>query len=196
MALEVKAPEERAFELISGHPALDLLATLRDRHGDPVECLRRPADLDRWLALASLAPGAQATHAQLAHARELRETIDGAVRALLRSEPPRAADVRELNAWARQPALAPQLAIWLELRWTGGVDAALATLACGTVELLSSPDRELIRECAAAPTCSRVYLDRSRARGRRWCSMERCGSSAKMRSYRRRHKTPVRGPSH
>jgi predicted RNA-binding Zn ribbon-like protein len=196
LATDVKTPEERAFQLISGNPALDLLATLRDRHSEPVECLRRPADLDRWLGLAGLASGAPATGAQLDHARELREMIDGAVRALLRGEPPHAADVRTLNVWARRPALAPQLAAGLELRWTGGVDAALATLAREAVELLGSPDRALIRECAAAPTCSRVYLDRSRAGARRWCSMERCGSSAKMRSYRHRHETANRRTSH
>ena len=36
---------------------------------------------------------------------------------------------------------------------------------------------------------SRVYLDRSRARARRWCSMQLCGSSAKMKSYGRSQKT-------
>lgn len=186
----VKPPEERAFQLISGHYALDLLATLRDRHQDPVECLRRPADLDHWLALAGFVPAVHATLADLERARELRETINRAVRALLRDESPRSADVRTLNARARQPALAPQLTPALELRWTGSVDAALATVARQAVELLSSPDRTLIRECAAAPNCSRVYLDRSRARARRWCSMEWCGSSAKMKSYRTRRKTP------
>lgn len=192
MGAEVKTAEERAFQLISGHHALDMLATLRDRHRQAVECLRCPADLDRWLALAGLTLGTLATATDLDRARELRETINRAVRALLGDETPRAADVRKLNAWARRPALAPQLARGLELTWTGGVDAALATVARQAVELLSGPDRTLIRECAAAPHCSRVYLDRSRARGRRWCSMELCGSSAKMKSYRRRHKTANR----
>lgn len=191
-----KVREERAFHLISGHRALDLLATLRDRHRGAVECLQRPADLDRWLALAGLAPDTHATLSELQSARELRETVDRAVRALLRDETPRSSDVRKLNLRARQPALAPQLAAGLELQWTGGVDAALATVAREAVELMSGPNRTLIRECAAAPNCSRVYLDRSRARARRWCSMEWCGSSAKMRSYRRRHETPSRGSSH
>lgn len=193
MGAEVKSREERAFQLISGHHALDLLATLRDRHREPLECLREPADLDRWLGLVGLAPGTQATAGDLERTRELRETINRTVRALLRDEPPRTVDVRTLNARARRPALAPQLTDELELQWTGGVDAALATVAREAVELLGRPDRMLIRECAAAPNCSRVYLDRSPARARRWCSMTMCGSSAKMKSYRRRQKT-TRGP--
>jgi predicted RNA-binding Zn ribbon-like protein len=71
--------------------------------------------------------------------------------------------------------------------WTADhpVDAALALIAREGVELLTSADRSLIRECAAAPDCSLLYLDRSRGRRRRWCEMERCGSRAKMRAYRR-----------
>lgn len=189
MATGVKPPEERAFQLTSGHYALDFLATLRDRHNEPVECLQRPTDLDRWLALAGFSL-AHATLSDLERARELRETINQAVRALLRDGSPRSGDVRALNSRARQPALAPQLTPALELHWTGSVDAALATLARQAIELLSSPDRTLIRECAAAPNCSRVYLDRSHARTRRWCSMDLCGGSAKMKSYRTRRKTP------
>jgi predicted RNA-binding Zn ribbon-like protein len=74
----------------------------------------------------------------------------------------------------------------LELPGEHTVQAALALIAREAVELLTGPDRGLIRECAAAPDCSLLYLDRSRARRRRWCQMEICGSRAKMTSYRRR----------
>src|SRR5579864_1944187 len=186
MGFDVKTREERAFRPISGHRALDLLATLRDRQNEAIECLRQPADLDRWLAVAGLATGAHATRTDLERACELRETINRAVRSALEGAAPRATDARELNAWARQPALTPQLGPAFELRWTGGVAAALVVVAREAVELLSSADRALIRECSAAPACSRVYLDRSRSRRRRWCSMDWCGSSSKMKSYRSR----------
>lgn len=181
-------PEERAFHLVSGHRALDLLATLRDRHRDPAECLRRPADLDRWLRHAGLGPDERATAADLAAARSLREAIDGVVRALLRGVEPARGDVEELNRWAARKALAPQLGPGLDQRRTGGVPGALALLAQEAVQLVTGPERDLIRECGAAPTCSRVYLDRSPGRRRRWCRMEWCGSSAKMREYRRRRR--------
>jgi predicted RNA-binding Zn ribbon-like protein len=177
---------ERAFQPISGHRALDLLATLRDRHGEPAECLRTPADLDRWLRLAALGVEEVATDADLAAAHGLRETIDRFVRALLGGTRPAAADVDELNRWAARPSLAPQLGPGLEQRRTGGVRAALALLAQEAIELVTGPERSLIRECEAAPKCSRLYVDRSRGRRRRWCRMEWCGSTAKMREYRRR----------
>lgn len=183
-----EALEERAFRMISGHRVLDLLATLRDRHRQPLECLREPADLDRWLVLAGLSLPGGANWRDLVDARGLREAIDGVGRALLAATTPDAEDVRDLNGWARRPALAPQIGPRTEREWSGGeaVQAALALLAREAIDLLTGPERALIRECAAAPACSRLYLDRSRGGRRRWCQMEVCGSQAKMSAYRRR----------
>lgn len=175
--------------MISGHLALDLLATLRDRHRAPIECLRCPADLDRWLRAADLGLHAAATDEDLDASRQLRENIYRVVRPLLDGAQPQNADLDKLNQWALRPTLAPQVGPTLERRWAGDVNAALASIARGAVELLATADFDLVRECAAAPACSRIYLDRSPGRRRRWCQMERCGSSAKMRAYRRRRAT-------
>jgi predicted RNA-binding Zn ribbon-like protein len=121
--------------------------------------------------------------ADLEAARALRETIDRLVRAVLDGRRPSAADVRDLNRWAARPTLAPQIGAGLASRRVGGVEEALALVAQEAVELVTGPERRLIRECAAAPSCSRLYLDRSRGRRRRWCRMEWCGSRAKMRAY-------------
>ena len=40
-----------------------------------------------------------------------------------------------------------------------------------------------IRECSA-DDCRLVYLDTSRSGTRRWCSMQRCGNRAKVRTFR------------
>jgi len=182
--------EGRAFAPISGHRALDLLATLRDRHREPIECLREPADLDRWLQTAHLPPSVGATQTGLRDARALRETLNRLVRAVVAGDAPTADDLHELNSWARRLPLAPELDRDLQLTWKAvrPVTAALTTIAREAAELLGGPDRELVRECAAAPSCSRLYLDRSRAHRRRWCHMEWCGSRAKMQTYRRRAK--------
>ena len=44
-----------------------------------------------------------------------------------------------------------------------------------------------VRECAD-PDCPVIYLDTSRNRSRRWCSMEVCGARAKASTYYRRHR--------
>jgi len=191
----VNNADDLAFRFVSGQRALDLLATLGNRHRSAVERLREPADLDRWLTAAELPTGAEADHGDLHDARQLRETVNRLVRATLSDQAPRAADLRELNRWARLPALTPQLDSKLRRRWTAEhpVRAALALIAREAAELLTSPRRTLIHECAAAPNCSLLYLDRSRAGRRRWCEMNRCGSRAKMTNYRdRRNATAPR----
>jgi predicted RNA-binding Zn ribbon-like protein len=186
--------DELAFRFVSGHRALDLLCTLGDRHRTPIERMPLPADLDRWLAAAGLPVAARASKHDLADAWRLRETVNRLTRTLLAGEAPDARDLRELNDWARRPPLAPEIDPNLRRRWVGErpVQAALALIAREAADLLSSPERDLIRECSAAPNCALLYLDRSRGRRRRWCEMDRCGSRAKMTSYRRRRPTPAK----
>jgi predicted RNA-binding Zn ribbon-like protein len=181
-------PDELAFRFVSGARALDLLSTLGNRHGQPVERLGAPSDLDRWLDAAGLSVFQRATQPDLEDARRLREAVNRLTRAALAKETPAGDDLGELNEWARRPSLTPQAEPGLQRRWVGEdpVQAALALIAREAVELLTSPERSLIRECAAAPDCSLLYLDRSRAHRRRWCQMETCGSRAKMANYRRR----------
>ena len=176
------------FRFVSGHRALDFLATFADRHRDGVERLRQPADIDRWLRGAGLPASTAASARNLRDARRLREALNRLARASMHREPGDARDVAELNHWARCVPLAPQLDSSFQLHWLAPapVNGALALIAAEAVELLTSPERELIRECAAAPACSMLYLDRSRSRQRRWCQMERCGSRAKMAGYRQR----------
>jgi predicted RNA-binding Zn ribbon-like protein len=189
--------DELSFRFVSGHRALDFAATFGDRHRAGVERLREPADLDRWLRAAGISASTPASPTDLAYARQLREVTYRLARAVLYNETVNIADLKALNAWARTPRLAPQLDRRLGRAWMSSqpVRGALALIACETVELLSSPERHLIRECAAAPACSLLYLDHSRGGRRRWCQMERCGTRAKMAEYRKRHAaSPTRRP--
>jgi predicted RNA-binding Zn ribbon-like protein len=193
----VNQSSELAFRFVSGHRALNLLATLGNRHRAPVERLRDPADLTRWFTAADLVVPGTASETDLDDARQLRETINRLTRALLADQAPQRGDLDALNRWARRPALAPQADADLQRHWIGdpAAPAALALIAREATELLTGPERALIRECAAAPNCSLLYLDRSRAGRRRWCEMDRCGSRAKMTSYRHRQNTPRSEPS-
>lgn len=193
MNAAVKKPsaEQLEFRFVSGHRSLDFLATLADRHRGGLERLRHPADLDRWLKAAGLPEPKSASAEDLHQAHELREAINRLVRASMPGKAGDGTDIAYLNGWATRSPLAPQLNGNLKLHWCDPdpVRGALALLAREAVELLGRPERELIRECAAAPECSLLYLDRSRGQRRRWCEMERCGSRAKMAGYRQRKAT-------
>lgn len=177
------ARQEFRFGL--GHVVLELLATLASRAGDPHERLQEPRDLERWLELAGLAHDARCDAALLCEARQLREAIYRSLDAARSGRMLPSEDLELVNAWARQPGLAPQLDARLSLTWSGPdpARAALARLASAAVELLAGPELTRVRNCAS-PTCSLLYIDRSRPGRRRWCSMARCGNRAKTSRYR------------
>ena len=174
-------PEDRdGFRFRGGHVALDLAATLAARlKGEPRELLEAPADLDRWLVSAGLAPRRPNTGAgDIRAARALRE----AVYDIATGNGSRAA--REvLNRVAALPAARPQLDESGELVLDGSASELLATVARAAVELFGSPERERIRQCEG-DGCALLFLDLSRSGQRRWCSMAGCGNRAKARAFR------------
>jgi predicted RNA-binding Zn ribbon-like protein len=67
------------------------------------------------------------------------------------------------------------------------VRAGLAAVARDAIEALTRHAGD-VRVCAARD-CGRIFLDRSRSKGRRWCSMQRCGNRVKVVAFRRRHQS-------
>jgi predicted RNA-binding Zn ribbon-like protein len=181
-----------AFRLHGRRPALDLVATLGGRRGrSPIERLCDPQNLSRWLeAVGLVGSGAAASALDLAEARELRELIRELADTSIAHRRPRRGAVMRLNELARRPTPVPQLDPNGELVIESPVDSvrrALGAIARDAIQLLGGPERERLKECAS-PDCALLFLDESRARRRRWCSMEACGNRAKTRRYRRRRK--------
>lgn len=52
-------------------------------------------------------------------------------------------------------------------------------------DLLTSDKLDRVKECGA---CGWLFLDQSKNRSRKWCSMESCGSNVKAKRYYHRHK--------
>ena len=85
---------------LGGRPSIDFVNTLRERWWRKVETLVTPEDLASWLERAGLlAPGAGTTEHVLEDARELRESIDRALVAVIAGEPVPAAALATIDAW-------------------------------------------------------------------------------------------------
>lgn len=72
--------------------------------------------------------------------------------------------------------------------WEEGsaLDAVLWPVVHDAAELfVASESLERVKQCDG-PTCTWLFLDTSRNRSRRWCSMDSCGNRAKARRYYRR----------
>ncbi|MFD0509009.1 CGNR zinc finger domain-containing protein [Streptomyces chiangmaiensis] len=99
--------------------------------------------------------------------------------------------MRLLNRLARVNPPAPRLEVGGDgLPATAGdaglsAPALLSLIARDLITLLSDPARrQHVRTCDAE-LCRMIYLDAAQGRPRRWCSMQRCGNSAKAARHRR-----------
>jgi predicted RNA-binding Zn ribbon-like protein len=176
------------FRFDTGSLALDLVATLGWRFGDRTEWLAQPVHFALWLQRAGLVDspahvGEGAHEAGL----DLREAIHGAARAASEGQVPAAGDRELINRLAALPLRVPGLDQRGRLCWsaTDPVTAALGTIARDAAVLMGGPDAAAIRSCEEA-RCRMLFLDRSRGRRRRWCSMAECGNRAKVALHRER----------
>lgn len=184
----------RDFEFTAGTPALNFVDTLSGRETHSTDLLAAPEDLDRWTALAGLAsePAAAAEKDDLRRARQLRESIYRAARALVDGGAPSAKDIASLNAFARKPAASPQ---WRDgevaMVSTHFFEALFSLLAADAIVRLSGDERHKLRQC---PDCRMLFFDNSRPGKRVWCSSSSgCGNRAKVRRHRARQSKNKKG---
>jgi predicted RNA-binding Zn ribbon-like protein len=190
-ALAMALPATHDFQLIAGSLALDFVNTVGNRLGDdPREYLTDGAALNRWARLAGL-PSVSITPRQLDRVREVREELYQLFQAMRRAPRGGASPLASLNA--RLAAVAPkrQLASRagvVRWEWAASVrdpDRVLGPVLADAAELLVAGAHPGIRQCDGE-TCGWLFLDRSRAGRRRWCSMSDCGNRAKVRRHYRR----------
>lgn len=172
----------RDFILLAGRPALDLCNT-RLRSED---LLSDPGSLSRWFVAAGLTDHAPCiSPRELAAARDLRDRLRPA---LLASDGPAVAAIA--GEWlGRAPGRLCVEPSTLQPRFAPAAHTSCCLLVGAALDALDlvreSPGR--VRECAHE-ACTAIYLDTSRNRSRRWCSMEVCGARAKASAYYRRHR--------
>jgi len=192
------------FELSGGALCLDFANTCGDRARPEQEHLHAYADILAFARQAEIVdaeqereladraaddPGAAADAFTAAVA--VRDAIYRIFSALAAGASPPPADLDRLNR-ALPDALA---GLRIEPRGDGfawsrhdladALTAPLRPIVRSAAELLISGRLDRIRECDGA-TCTWLFLDQSRNRSRRWCSMETCGNRAKVRRHYRR----------
>jgi predicted RNA-binding Zn ribbon-like protein len=191
-----------ALRLDGGHLALDFVNTLggglelgpqpHDEH------LRSYSDLLAWsvrvgtlseptaAALARVAADqprqADRVHREALDLRELAYSVLGPI-ASGRSPSETALEaLRERERASLSHArLEPGAAVY-RWRWEGEEDLRLPLwpVAHATIALLTEGPLDRLKPCHG---CRWLFLDHSKNRSRRWCSMEECGTSAKKRRY-------------
>ena len=145
---------------------------------------------------ASGARGAEA-RAVLGRAIALREAIYRIFVARIGRAMPAAPDVQRLNDELQRAlphygiAFGAQGGVWALGERAGAdepaLDQPLWPIAQSAVELLlSGPLADRVGQCADPGGCGWLFLDLSRNRSRRWCSIADCGNRAKQRRLQER----------
>ena len=201
---EEKLFDPSRFDLDAGHVALNFTNTA-DWHASakPEEELNSYADLAAWGAAAGVlrreeakrlleaAESAPTEAARwLAEAITLREAIYRIFRDTAYGKPVNPADLELLTGYWRQAAQylrIGKLAEGIQWEWELrplDLGRVLWPVAQSAVELLDSPQRERVGQCQDDRGCGWLFIDTSKNRTRRWCSMDSCGNRAKaMRHY-------------
>ncbi|HEV2674842.1 MAG TPA: ABATE domain-containing protein [Aliidongia sp.] len=199
------APRPAAF-FVGDHLALDFLNSVATAAaGGSTEWLVDGIDLVDWLEQAgAIEPGVAvlfrlgdrpALDRVAVQARDLRDWLHGFVR---RHEgkalgPDATAELAPLNQLLARDDNYLQIGIdgrghgphsHRVRRWTTA-DQLLQPLAAAIADLVCHADFRLIRTCEGV-ACTLVFLDKTKAHGRRWCSMAVCGNRAKVAAHRAR----------
>jgi predicted RNA-binding Zn ribbon-like protein len=193
------------YELVGGHPVLDFLNTVQDWKASPlVDRLQNFDDVLSFAVAAGVVRQSeakrlvgQAAPATVRQLRELRSALARLIDAIISST---ALSPVDLDLVARESARAAGI---VRLRRSGGkivrtieIDDAgpnivHSRLADAAAALLTSDAISAVKSC---PRCGWFFLDTSKNRSRRWCSMQMCGSAVKsQRYYHNKRSTLSRG---
>jgi predicted RNA-binding Zn ribbon-like protein len=199
-------PAEHQFELTGGRACLDFVNTVSgDRGGHPRERLGGYADLLAWARQSCVLDAAHARRL-LAEARRrpadadailrdaiaLREALYRVFTAVAERRDPPEEDLATTSASVARALAHRRLARGEDgfaFAWEdapGALDAPLWRLASSAADLLTSrQELARVRVCGLHETheCSWVFLDTTKGRTRRWCSMKDCGNRAKARRH-------------
>lgn len=189
------------FQYIGGNAVLDFHNTIAwPTRGKSNERLRRPVDLVRWASETGIVTSQEAgklrgycirngprSRTQLAVALHLRDLLHDFFSDFTAGREPAEGLITKLNQHLKR-VRAAQTIEWRNgaLRWSPvsskGTTTIVDRIALQAADLITSEDVLRLRRCAN-PECGWLFLDTTRNRLRKWCSMAECGGRAKSRRY-------------
>ena len=188
-----------AFRFDFGDHALNFVATVGSRcSSKPIERLPNTDALYRWIRLSGIVDSADEiqsfTQQDFQYALRLREALHGLLHDFLHQSSIDDADLLIINQCAQQSAM-PTIQLEKDLNdqlcrvgHKISIQQILACIATAALLLVSSEQKQLLRECQGK-TCDGIYIDRSRGFRRQWCSSEVCGNSKRVETHRSKIKS-------
>ncbi|MEO8973242.1 MAG: ABATE domain-containing protein [Ktedonobacteraceae bacterium] len=189
------------LSLLGERLCLDFANTIDPRIGDhPHEYLKDYPDLVQWsqhlgiftekegqVLLRKATEEPEEVKITFEQAITLRETIYRIFSSIARKTNPQDADLATLKSAFievmahAQLTTTPEGFVWNWVKLEDQFDGMLWPIVRSAIELLTSEEVRRVKECPGLGDCGWLFLDTSKNGSRQWCSMESCGSRAKMR---------------
>lgn len=178
--------DDSHFVFVGNHAAIDFVNTRVMQRGELIDLLGENTDLLRWAQEAGRVLDGELTASDLAVAKDLRAALAELFLAKMEERRAPQAALATVNRHLAEHASHGRLHInaangELELvpgKGASSLTALLAGLAHEAAQLLTSTQAAQVKRCGNAE-CVLLFLDTSRTRKRRWCSMDICGNRAK-----------------
>jgi predicted RNA-binding Zn ribbon-like protein len=194
------------IRLDGGNLSLDFVNTIHDRYEEPLEdYLHNYLDLITWANFADAINSSQKK--RLLHLSrknqgeadrvykdsvQLREAVYQCVVNLISRDEVPPVNMQVINQWLSKAFSSLELTQSdndFALDWKAenfGLESVLWPIIRSFADLVTSDDRDRIKQCS---NCGWVFVDRSKNKSRRWCSMETCGNRVKAQRYANKTRT-------
>ena len=112
----------------------------------------------------------------------LRKIIMGIFCAIAKDDQPKDTDLASLNSALSRVVSRSRIVpdnggfTWVYKETEDALDRVAWPVVWSATELLTSEERNLVKQCASSSGCSALFLDTSKNRTRRWCDMRTCGN--------------------
>jgi predicted RNA-binding Zn ribbon-like protein len=179
---------KRSFIHVGNHLAMDLINTQFEYHGEAVNLLSSYDDVCQWATEVGIELEASSDAPEMEIVWLLRGAIKTLMTNRMEQQALSKAAIDIVNKHLRHAPTQQQLLTVGEevtlqsLYQKLTLDQFLGKIANEAAELLTSPQSQQIKSCSNEK-CILMFLDTSRSKKRRWCSMERCGNRAKASNF-------------
>ncbi len=180
-----------SFQFVGGNLAIDFANTIVIEDGKQIDLLTNPKALYDWLKATNMPLAELPDDNGLARAVTLRDAIKNILVTYNSGTAPKSEAISRIN-----DQISLKNPTELQISDNGSfqfsslpnvwkLETALAEIASEVSELLVHTPKTALKVCAAH-NCILHFKDVSKAKRRRWCSMETCGNRAKAAAHYQR----------
>jgi predicted RNA-binding Zn ribbon-like protein len=196
-------PGKNKYKLLGGDLSLDFVNTVNWRkRNEPDELLKTSQDLISWGVETDILSEPEADKMNhwahenkstadnlLVKAKDLRESLHHLFKGIIEGNEPNENDLNVINYELSEMLTHLQLSysknqFKLEIEKDNTLDYVIWHIVRSASKLLTSDKLDRVKECED-DECGWLFIDESKNRSRRWCSMEDCGNRNKARRHYR-----------